>query len=1714
MSVTISSKEGAVFNSPTLRNKSSIGSNGAVVLSTTDSSESEFQPPAEAPVFRPTLEEFLKGPLDYIQQIRPFAEPYGICKIIPPSTFQPPFAVDIEQFRFTPRVQRLNELEAQTRVKLNFLEQVLKYWDLQGASLKIPTVEKKLLDIHALHKAVEEEGGFESCTRDRKWSRVAMRMGFNRTIASLLRQHYERILYPYDVFLSGATIGPDVDESNNESKSDLNNDKSAAFAEETDAKKLKSEDNGGDACKKENGATDQDNGNVYEGRRLRNFPRAFTRRMQCEQNSSYNSKVNFQSKELKKLQVYGAGPKMPGFSSSTDEDSEDSVATVCVSCGEDQLQNQLLKCAGCNNLYHLFCLIPPLNDVPKGIWNCPRCVAYLVQSQPQPFTHEFGFVQSQREYTLSEFGEMADQFKRDYFRMPPHAVPLSVVEKEFWRLVSSIEDTVTVEYGADLHTNDFGSGFPTKNTPNLLQSDYEYIDHAWNLNNLPVVEGSVFKYINTNISGMIIPWMYVGMCFSTFCWHNEDHWSYSINYLHWGEAKSWYGVPGKDADTFENAMKQAAPELFESQPDLLHQLVTICNPMLLQQLGVPIYRTNQQAGEFVVTFPRAYHAGFNQGLNFAEAVNFAPADWLDIGRTCMAHYSLLHRYPVFSHDELVCKMASNPDIIDIDIAAATYDDMVKMVESERKMRLKLLEWGITSSKRVTFELMPDDERQCEVCRTTCFLSALTCTCSEEKLVCIIHANSLCKKCEPKDFTLRFRYTLDELPIMLNKIHQRTLDHEKWVENVKHCFELKDEEKVFLCDLKALADEASKKRYPLNSKTYLNLKSTIDEVEKASKAARELLEQQAKMDDALNLKKVKQEFQETVSSARLKKKAEKEKEEPTSAKLRTITTRATQKAEKEVNEKLTLEELSMFYEEIESYPCKIPESEAIKEIFNRCIEISKRIMSVLKCCSGDTSEDEELLNSKYLEKVISDAESIAVVSFGKQLEKIKCKLDEVRWLEDCDSLWENHDSKEKSNSLIDLAVIKNLISIGLTLTFTSDSVRSTLMNLQKIVEDANKWLDKSKALLSINDVEVNEISENINDNLKGRNPLKKFEALLAEADSNPILEHIDLNPNYQKIVEIVSKGKAWTSKVNEIFETQKSKGNTADPGPMVDLLEKLVNEGNKIGCQLDNMPHLISTLTAVNSWRERLFKTFSRKNSIYSLLHILIPRAAHSFPSSFNVNNYSARILYQQLKKIFSQAKDSRKCTWFEKQLGGDLNKENISTVYRNAIENEINTLRNISELNLQRNSELVPLEINLPKNDDNEEEENMTVETKARKFCFCGKPAADWMIQCQICHDWFHTNCVQSYISSMTPTGKARKQQQAAQLKDHSSLEKHNFICTLCCRGRRPQLESVKYLLSSLHKIPARVFEGELLHCLLQRAVSFQEKVKKELFSRQDLLRGYEKVLTTCSSNKSQALKTKSQTCINIHNEQSSLSAPLSPPLNVIPKESLSSPARDESLQSPSKNKRKSPLILRGELNDEPLVELTEESRKILYELLWEGNLLEISLDEIHYLWNIWLLTNPSLKVAVFIDPSSSSPLSTMFVNTFSSLTCKRKLLCEESYEQQQSENGSAIKKRKSDCGGKRKEKNSSAKEKIDRRKGGRKGRNDKDSNKTEYDLCSMGDKCLKPNGAEVDWVFCEGPCQGWFHQLCAGIQSPEEIVNLEKYYCVVCRCSSSETVS
>ena len=50
--------------------------------------------------------------------------------------------------------------------------------------------------------------------------------------------------------------------------------------------------------------------------------------------------------------------------------------------------------------------------------------------------------------------------------------------------------------------------------------------------------------------------VYLGMAFSTFAWHVEDHFLYSINYNHMGAPKIWYGIPGTSSLAFEKVAEE------------------------------------------------------------------------------------------------------------------------------------------------------------------------------------------------------------------------------------------------------------------------------------------------------------------------------------------------------------------------------------------------------------------------------------------------------------------------------------------------------------------------------------------------------------------------------------------------------------------------------------------------------------------------------------------------------------------------------------------------------------------------------------------------------------------------------------------------------------------------------------------------------------------------------------------------------------------------------------------------------------------------------------------------------------------------------------------------------------------------------------------------------------------------------------------------------
>ncbi|XVE62732.1 hypothetical protein DITRI_Ditri06bG0142900 [Diplodiscus trichospermus] len=421
----------------------------------------------------------------------------------------------------------------------------------------------------------------------------------------------------------------------------------------------------------------------------------------------------------------------------------------------------------------------------------------------------FGF-EPGPEFTLDKFQKYADDFKAQYFRrkendvdmegkmtiLPEqHEPSVENIEGEYWRIVEKATEEIEVLYGADLETGVFGSGFPKNSSQVGFASDEKYIKSGWNLNNFPRLPGSVLSYESSDISGVLVPWLYVGMCFSSFCWHVEDHHLYSLNYMHWGAPKMWYGVPGNDAPKLEEAMRKHLPDLFDEQPDLLHKLVTQLSPSKLKSEGVPVYRCVQNAGEFVLTFPRAYHAGFNCGFNCAEAVNVAPVDWFPHGQIAIELYREQGRKTSISHDKLLLGAAREAVKAHWELNLLkkyTSDNLrwkdvcgkdgvlAKTLKTRVEMERLRREFLCSSSQAVKMESNFDvtTERECSICFFDLHLSAAGCRCSPDRYACLNHAKQLCS-CARGAKIFLFRYDIGELNILVEALEGKLSAIYRW-----------------------------------------------------------------------------------------------------------------------------------------------------------------------------------------------------------------------------------------------------------------------------------------------------------------------------------------------------------------------------------------------------------------------------------------------------------------------------------------------------------------------------------------------------------------------------------------------------------------------------------------------------------------------------------------------------------------------------------------------------------------------------------------------------------------------------------------------------------------------------------------------------------------------------------------------------------------------
>ncbi|KAH9939681.1 uncharacterized protein BXZ73DRAFT_43542 [Epithele typhae] len=185
------------------------------------------------------------------------------------------------------------------------------------------------------------------------------------------------------------------------------------------------------------------------------------------------------------------------------------------------------------------------------------------------------------------------------------------LERRYWKTCSFGK---APWYGADMQ----GSLFTDETT-------------TWNVAHLPSTLTRLLSPSSKGLPGVNTPYLYFGMWRATFAWHVEDMDLFSINYIHFGAPKFWYAVPQARASALEQTLRSMFPG--NNCPQFLRHKSYLASPTLLAGSSCRPNCLVQREGEFVITFPRGYHAGFNLGFNCAESVNFALDSWIDIGRT-------------------------------------------------------------------------------------------------------------------------------------------------------------------------------------------------------------------------------------------------------------------------------------------------------------------------------------------------------------------------------------------------------------------------------------------------------------------------------------------------------------------------------------------------------------------------------------------------------------------------------------------------------------------------------------------------------------------------------------------------------------------------------------------------------------------------------------------------------------------------------------------------------------------------------------------------------------------------------------------------------------------------------------------------------------------------------------------------------------------------
>ncbi|XP_077599970.1 protein Jumonji [Stigmatopora nigra] len=324
--------------------------------------------------------------------------------------------------------------------------------------------------------------------------------------------------------------------------------------------------------------------------------------------------------------------------------------------------------------------------------------------------------------SLTNFFRIARNTMSMCFNKEPVAAE---VEQEYWRLVEQRDSHVAVHCGK-VDTSTHGSGFPTgKSEP--------FSKHGWNLTVLPNNSGSILRHLGA-VPGVTVPWLNVGMVFSTSCWSRDQNRLPYIDYLHTGADCIWYCIPAEEKSKLDKVVHTLLQANGTPGLEMLEKNIMI-SPEVLCREGIRVHRTVQRSGQFVVCFPGAFVSKLCCGYSVSETVHFATPHWIQLGYQAAKDLKCRRIAKPFSMEKLLYQMATAESKRDNGLLLTTVAALLKDLRNlEMRQRRELFTAGLQSAARYgahdegrkkprgKWTALESSERRCQICHHLCYLS--------------------------------------------------------------------------------------------------------------------------------------------------------------------------------------------------------------------------------------------------------------------------------------------------------------------------------------------------------------------------------------------------------------------------------------------------------------------------------------------------------------------------------------------------------------------------------------------------------------------------------------------------------------------------------------------------------------------------------------------------------------------------------------------------------------------------------------------------------------------------------------------------------------------------------------------------------------------------------------------------------------------------------